>query len=127
MSDIFEGLHGLEQGLDYHAMRHTVLASNLANYQTPGYKEKDITFEQAMSMQGQLTTTNTRHLPAPQSTAAPFVQFDESEPSRADDNGVRMERAMAKLTANRLRYETGIELARRRLAMLRYAAGNGAG
>ena len=32
---------------------------------------------------------------------------------------------MAQITANRLRYDTGVELARRRLALLRYAATDG--
>jgi flagellar basal body rod protein FlgB len=54
------------------------------------------------------------------------VLEDSSSAVGPDQNGVRLEHVMAQITANRLRYETGIELARRRLGLLRYAATDGA-
>ncbi|MCR4398802.1 MAG: flagellar basal body protein, partial [Firmicutes bacterium] len=38
----------LERGLDIASARHNVLAGNIANANTPGYKRRDISFEGVM-------------------------------------------------------------------------------
>jgi flagellar basal body rod protein FlgB len=43
----------------------------------------------------------------------------------SDGNSVTLERELSKIDANRTRYSTSAELTSRRLAMLRYAAGDG--
>ena len=42
-----------------------------------------------------------------------------------DGNAVQLERELAKIDANRVRYGTSAELVSRRMALLRYAAGDG--
>ena len=38
----------LEKALDIRAFYHRILASNIANVETPGYKEKDIDFRKEL-------------------------------------------------------------------------------
>ena len=46
----------IEKAMDLRSQRQSLLASNLANVNTPGYRRKDITFEEklrsAMNMSG---------------------------------------------------------------------------
>jgi len=126
---LFEGLDGLERVLDFHLARHGVLASNLANAETPGFRPKELVFsEQLAAAEG------------PRGPQAPVVQGAqqpvegtpsyvevEKNPTGPDGNGVRLEQAMAEVSANRIRYNTALEIVRRRMALLRYATGGGEG
>lgn len=64
-----EKVFGLsQQALTIHSRRSEVLAGNLANAETPGYKARDIDFRAALqqvdmqSSEGRLSTTNAKHL-----------------------------------------------------------------
>jgi flagellar basal-body rod protein FlgB len=125
---IFDALGTLEKNISYHMQRHGVLSSNLAHAETPGYKAKDLVFREALNDASQrgMAKTDIRHLGQGRQQNGPsFTTVEETGNPGQDDNGVRLEKAMAQVTANRLRYETGIEIARRRLALLRYAATDG--
>jgi flagellar basal-body rod protein FlgB len=121
--DATNELEGLQRTLGFHMQRHGVLAGNLANADTPGYQPQDLSFADALEGQGgNLQTTDGRHLGGD----GPVGEVIYQDPSPAlDKNGVQVEHTLAQVTANRLRYETGIELTRRRFALLRYAATDG--
>jgi flagellar basal-body rod protein FlgB len=114
----------LQQALTYHRERHTVLAGNVANLDTPGYRPLDLNrtapsdaLPLAMTGEGQSTTSPSTEL---------VTSFDDGGAMQsADGNAVSLERELAKIDANRTRYATSSELVTRRLAMLRYAAGDG--
>ena len=121
-SNLFTELRGLENSLDFHSQRHSVLTANLANADTPGYVPRDVTFEQNM-LAAPMQLTAPGHVAG---AINPQVNVAEVPSERHfDGSGVEMEQAMSQLMGNRLRYETGIEMTRRRLGMLRYAASNG--
>jgi flagellar basal-body rod protein FlgB len=124
--DLFGNLAPLERSLDFHLARHSVLATNLANAETPGFVPQDLVFSAALDQQTDLARTDKEHLATSGLPAGTSVQEDGQQ-AGVDGNGVRLEAVMAQITANRLRYETGIELTQRRLALLRYAATDGAG
>jgi len=120
--DLFGALKSLERQLDYHARRHEVLASNLANAETPGYRDKELVFASSLGSAQQLLRSDPRHLGG---SAQGGFKVVEAEAPGGVSEGVRLERAMARISANRLRYETAIELVRKRLALLRYTAMGG--
>jgi flagellar basal-body rod protein FlgB len=125
--DLFSSLEGLERVLDHQLERHGVLASNLANAETPGFRPRDLVADPpGMTASLPLETSEARHISgsADESTTSQIVELP---PTRADANGVELERVMAELSANRLRYETALEVVRRRMALLRYAAVDGGG
>ncbi len=117
-------IDSLESALTYHRERHTVLAGNVANLDTPGYRPLDL---QRRSTDGasNLAVTEPGHL----ASAGPsdlVTSFDDGGSLQGSDgNAVSLERELAKIDANRARYATSAELVSRRLALLRYAAGDG--
>jgi flagellar basal-body rod protein FlgB len=114
----------LQQALTYHRERHTVLAGNIANIDTPGYRPIDLDRRPADSPEA-IATTQAGHQSATQSPD--FVtSFDDGGALQSTDgNAVSLERELSKIDANRVRYTTSSELVSRRLAVLRYAAGDG--
>jgi flagellar basal-body rod protein FlgB len=123
--NLFGELGGLGQMLDFHLERHGVLAANLANADTPNYVAQELTFQGAMDQASGMRATNSRHFGA-QNGGDSSVGTLSPSPS-VDGNGVQVEHTLAQVTANRLRYETGLELTRRRMALMRYAASDGSG
>lgn len=126
--DALTEFDSLGRTLGFHMQRHGVLAGNLANADTPGFQPMDLTFDDAMQGASGMDTTDARHLGGPNSAgdSGGQGQLVEVDPGPGlDKNGVQVEHTLAQVTANRLRYETGIELTRRRFALLRYAATDG--
>jgi flagellar basal-body rod protein FlgB len=115
----------LQAALTYHRERHTVIAGNVANLDTPGYRPVDLQRRTAEAA-GTMSVTQQGHLTAPAVTADFVSSFDDGGALQGSDgNAVTLEREMSKIDANRTRYSTSAELLSRRFAMLRYAAGDG--
>lgn len=118
----------LTSGLDFHsqalvlrAERQRVIASNIANADTPGYVARDFNFKDAMNQasgaglsrgaQGQASsgTPHARHIPlsgdgAGLGGAAHLAYTVQTQPS-ADGNSVDMDRERANFVDNSVRYE----------------------
>jgi len=119
------------RALDYHSERHNVLASNLANANTPGFEPKELLRVEANEFRGTLAMTRTEqtHLLG---SGVPAIHDltvvpDASSLGGLDGNSVSIEREMSKLQANDLRFQGAAKLVTRQLAMLRYAANDGTG
>ncbi len=121
---LFTELGGIERALDYHLDRQGVLASNLANAATPGYRARDLDFASYMDQADAMQVTSDLHLSGNEDAENALI-FEQAPP-KGDDNTVRIEKAMAQVAANRVRYEAGATLMRQKLALLRYAATDGA-
>jgi flagellar basal-body rod protein FlgB len=117
----------LESALTFHRERHNVLAGNVANLDTPGYRAIDLERRNPSDPGAPpaLAVTHEGHLQA-SPTADVVTTFDDGGalPS-PDGNAMSLEREMSKIEANRARYATSAELVSRRIAILRYAAGDG--
>jgi flagellar basal-body rod protein FlgB len=131
----------LERSLDVRLQRHNVLAGNLANVDTPGYKAKDIDFQAALNEinapeagEGSLATTATGHMDASgrvvtagkRNTEVPVVEASSARPG-LDGNGVDMDRTMAALAENGMQYNAGARAVSKKLALLKYVANDGQG
>jgi flagellar basal-body rod protein FlgB len=132
MKTMFDSITHMEAALTFHRDRHSVLAGNLANLDTPGYKPQDLERRpEAMSFADTLARTNAAHIEPSDGDGSgtlagelKFADGDTANPS-ADGNQVNLEREMAKVAANRVRYSANSELVSRTLADLKYAAGDG--
>ena len=114
----------LQAALTYHRERHTVLAGNVANLDTPGYRPVDLQRRTAEDP-GAMAVTHEGHM-SPLATTDFVTSFDDGGALQGSDgNAVSLERELSKIDANRARYATSAELVSRRLALLRYAAGDG--
>jgi flagellar basal-body rod protein FlgB len=118
--NIFGPLAILERVLDVRATRHQVIASNIANEETPGYRAKDLRFKEALAAAsrspGSLSITHARHINATGIEGRMETQIKEIPTADLplDANSVNIDLAMAKLADNAMQYNTAAELVARR-------------
>jgi flagellar basal-body rod protein FlgB len=117
-------IDALERAMTFHRERHAVLAGNIANLDTPGFRPQDLARPVEASSAAP-ATTDENHIPLAQSEQVTTTFDDGGQFHSPDGNAVQLERELAKIDANRARYSAASELVSRRLAMLRYAAGDG--
>jgi flagellar basal-body rod protein FlgB len=113
-------MQGLAEALTLHQRRHEVLASNLANVETPRFRARDLDFAVALreAFEG-------RQRDAVAATSAPRVVEDLTAPPRADGNTVDLDLQMAKLGANGGRYVALARILALRIGLLRQAIEGG--
>jgi len=114
----------LEDVIGLTRKRQTLIASNISNLETPGYRAKDLDFKTALAraVEGahglDLATTDPGHIQCASGPAFRADPFDE----KGEWNGynwVNIEREMLKLMENNLRYKTATEILLRKLALLK--------
>jgi flagellar basal-body rod protein FlgB len=120
----FSTVDTVQSALTFHRERHTVLAGNIANLDTPGYRPIDLERHPA-GEPGALAVTHEGHIATAGASEAVMSFDDGGRLQDSDGNSVALERELSKIDANRTRYTTSAELVSRRLAVLRYAAGDG--
>ena len=128
MAADFSTIDKLGAALTYHRERHTVLAGNVANLDTPGYRPLDLNRTTSDTAALPLTTDATGQSTAISGSSSGdlVTTFDDGGALQgADGNAVSLERELAKIDANRARYAANTELVSRRFALMRYAAGDG--
>lgn len=125
----------LERSLNFRSRRNTVLAANVANLETPGYKAKDLVFEEQLgrAMQarqpGPLRVTHPRHMDG--SRAVPLHQVEAQQirsfnpVGSLDGNTVDLEREMAKLGENQVAYQALARMVSHKLGTLKSAVTEG--
>jgi flagellar basal-body rod protein FlgB len=130
--NLFTNVAPLSYALDFHLERHNLLASNLANVDTPRYKPLDLArvgndgFEQVMQVA--LARTDERHMSVGGTDPLVGRVFqDLSAGGGADGNFVSLDRESGKLAANRLRYDMVSVLVKTQLDGLMKAANDGKG
>lgn len=125
VSRIYDAVDRLEVAMSYHRDRHSVLASNVAHLDTPGYRPLDLQRTPAPEAT-RPWLTNPAHQAGPAGGVEDRTVVDDGGAlAGPDGNAVQLERELAKIDANRVRYGTSAELVSRRMALLRYAAGDG--
>ena len=129
--DLFSStLDVLHKTLDLRQQRHTVLASNIANAETPGFIAKDVRFEEALRAAATpppqpppLRRTHPEHLPHIHPTSMHNVQgtlvATPSDDVGRDLNTVSIDREMAKLATNTLHYNASAEILSRAFDQLK--------
>jgi flagellar basal-body rod protein FlgB len=127
--DSFLALH---KGLDAAAERQRVASHNLANVNTPNFKRSEVTFERylqnSLTESGRLplAATHPRHISGPAfSEVRHQVRRDLSTTMRADGNNVDIDREMASLAANQLKYNAMAQLVNEKYGLLRYVIHEG--
>ena len=134
MSDFFSALAPLHSALDYHLERHSVLSSNVAHVDTPGYKPSDLARVEDVNFNSvfgvELAKTQAGHMPGAQGAEGPLhgrVFQDLSAGVGNDGNYVSLDREAAKVAANQLRYDTVSAIVSAELRQLHFAASDAKG
>jgi flagellar basal-body rod protein FlgB len=117
MSDMqLSPINFYEQVLSLRAQRQQLLASNIANADTPNYKAVDIDFNSAMQSALQqvnasdLKLTSSNHVPNTGTIGNADIKERASKQNSLDGNTVDMDIERAQFTENALQYEAAITL-----------------
>lgn len=119
--------------LDLRAARQKLLASNIANIETPGYKAVDIKFEDELKRsessvatgEGLISTNQAHFSTVSNGTAEPRVIVRETDAGTYDQNSVGVEGEMVKLSENALMYQVASRMLRSKFATLMTAIKEG--
>lgn len=129
MSSLFQTITQLHRPLDFHRDRHNVIASNIANVDTPGFVPQDLVRREELhgSAGLPLAGTSPMHFPfGGDGGPSAFVATPDGMATVGrDGNAVSLEHEMSRLAANDLRYDSIATMVSRHIGMLRYAASDG--
>ena len=118
----------LKARLHWHQARQKVLAENVANANTPGFKPSELTAPATRNFPGvgsglQLERTSPLHVAS--SGSAPALQNAKATrfETRPSGNAVNLEDEMLKVASNQSEYQLAASLYQKSLAMLKTAVG----
>lgn len=104
------GVH--EKALTYRAKRAEVLASNMANADTPGYKARDFDFKSVLKQfdqpARQLGTTRSNHISTHSSPSTVSLAYRIPTSASLDGNTVDAQTEQASYAQNALDYQTSV-------------------
>jgi flagellar basal-body rod protein FlgB len=121
----------LEQAVNFGQARHNVLAGNIANLDTPGYKARDLSpvvFQERLK-----EAIEARNSPEsegnafggsdPLSSDDPALHLDDAFETilRHDDGKVSLEQQVAELTKNQMQYNTALAVLTQQFHLLQAA------
>ena len=107
----------LARAMDYRAARQDMIASNIANADTPNYKPRDIRFEEALvskkrelyknnSQELQMARTNAKHLTPKEESSSlkPTLYFRDGHMARNDGNSVDLDVETTEMSKNSIMF-----------------------
>lgn len=120
------GLH--EQGMLLRERRTELLADNIANADTPGYKARDLDFRTALAnelgrQRGAIGTTDSQHFDMPASLHADVQYRMADQTDTGDGNSVDVNRERNAFTENAIQYQSSLQFLNSKINGLRKALG----
>ena len=116
----------LKQAMNYRAARQDMISSNIANADTPYYKPRDISFEDALiakknelyqdsSHQLKLARTNSQHLTPKEesSQTQPTLFFRDGHMARNDGNSVDIDVETTEMSKNSIMFNALVMAAKK--------------
>ncbi len=124
MFDNIFGIH--EQALLLHGQRIGVLATNLANADTPNYKARDIDFGEVLAHGGEtslpIRATQAAHITLPtDQPAAGDLKYRNPYQASLDGNTVEMPVEQAAFSENNVRYQASLTFINLQIAQMQLA------
>ncbi len=125
----------LEKSMELRGRKNSLIAGNIANRETPGYRAQDLVFENELTRAlhsdrpGPLRTTDPRHFdgvkrePIGQVTGHQINSYNPDP--RMDGNTVNLDREMAKLAENQLMFQAAARAINGKFRSLKAAISEG--
>lgn len=135
MKSLFESdLKWAAKSMDLHLMRQNIIATNIANIDTPGYRAKRLEFEDKLKAaleadeRKNITRTNPRHMPFPFDPNKISPDLDKGLDVRViqGEDSVDLDKEMAKMAKNTLEYNTLSQVVRKTFENLKTVIQEGA-
>ena len=123
-------LQAHQAALKFREMRQEIISSNIANYETPGYKAKRLDFEEALARaldtdgQMQMNVDNGRHFDVGNGgfrNLKPEVYEDPTGITTENGNNVDREAELAKMAENKVMYDALVQLVNKKIGLMKYA------
>ena len=121
-------IDALRRQMTIAAARELAAASNLANVNTPGYKTRDVAFDQALDqkLQGvQPASTDAKHLGGAGREAAAATAAVDNLPERRDGNNVQIDRELLSMTRAASDFAAAHTVLAAKFRLVRYAINEG--
>jgi flagellar basal-body rod protein FlgB len=122
----------LQKVMDLRQQNQDVIASNIANAQTPGYAPARLQFEDALAgavgRDGQgMATTHPQHLPVGGglNQVQGKVMRTPDRSGLGDGNNVNLDQEMIGLAENQILFEAAAQMLNKKMGLLKYAAQDG--
>ncbi|MDY0191576.1 MAG: flagellar basal body rod protein FlgB [Desulfuromonas sp.] len=118
----------LEKNLNLRLQNQQLIASNVANAQTPGYSAKRLEFQSALrqaadSAEHGMTVTDPMHI-SPSGGSIESVQGQVKEVNNSqgigDGNSVDVNQEMVLMAQNQLMYEASVQLLNKKMSIIKY-------
>lgn len=103
------------KALGVRSVNHKVIAANIANVDTPGFKEKEIDFKK--QLEKQLSYSGAVEMEEVPTESLDFASLDE--------NTVNMETQVMKLTENSMYYDALVQALSKKFSLMRYIINGG--
>lgn len=122
-------IKALAASLNFRQLRQEVIASNIANAETPGYKSKRVEFEaalaRALDIDGkmEMNSADPRHFDVGNGgfdNLEPEVFEDPNGIVTADGNTVDRDKEMARMAENKILYDAAVQLLNKKLGLKKY-------
>ncbi|MFN2358976.1 MAG: flagellar basal body rod protein FlgB [Desulfotignum sp.] len=121
----------IAKAMDVSARRHNLIAGNIANMDTIGYKPRDLDFNDTLNraMAGKqpdyIAKTHPKHLPAPGDDAFIMPGENSEDVDIYHLDSVNIDTEMMHLMENNIKYRTAVELKLRKSTITNYAIDEG--
>lgn len=122
-------IKSLATALNFRQLRQEIIASNIANAETPGYKAKRVDFEDALSSAldleeaQRLNVMHNKHVKVGGGgfdNLSPEIYEDPNGVVSDDGNTVDRDDEMAKMAQNKIMYDATVQLLNKKMGLLKY-------
>ena len=104
----------IEKVLDVRTVNHRIIAGNIANAETPQYKEKEIDFKQALNSR----MTGMQNIDVQEKT-------ESNGMGSLDGNTVSLEVQIFKMNENSMMYSALVQVLNKKFSLMRYLVNEG--
>lgn len=120
----------LKQSMDAASLRNDVIANNMANVETPGFKRSEVIFEEQMkkvlensTIYDKLKRTDARHIQLYQARAQSPIEVKRLDDLsyRNDENNVDIDVEMANMSKNKIYYDAVSQSMSNEIKLMRMA------
>ncbi len=121
----------ISNALDVSARRHNLIAGNIANMDTIGFRPQDLDFNRTLKrLMGEsepdyLDKTHERHLPDPEDLDRSMKGMDSDAVDIYHLDTVNIDTEMMNLMENNIKYRTTTEMLLRKMKILNYSIDEG--
>ncbi|MBL7665766.1 MAG: flagellar basal body rod protein FlgB [Bacteriovoracaceae bacterium] len=123
-------LQAMANALNFRQMKQEIMASNVANADTPDYKAKKVDFESALARaidvdgKMKMQTTDSKHFDVGNggfNNLQPEIYNDPNGVVSENGNTVDVEAEMAQIAENKILYDALVQLVNKKMGMMKYA------